>query len=131
MSDVIGVLQRKAIRALYNLPYNALTNNTFKSGNLLKLNDLYNLSICSQLYKYINTENCEIRDKITAHFQIHGHNTRHNRNLVTPRYNRTTSQSSYIYQAITQWNLLPEHIKQCETVHAFKRQLRDMYCGQY
>ena len=130
-SGAVEVLQKKAVRAIYNLPYNSHTIEYFKTGKLLKLTDLYNLNICSQLFNYINNENCDMQARIRTHSQMHSHNTRHSSNLVPLRFNRTTSQSSFIYRAITQWNLIPQNVKNCTSVRTFKHRLRDHYCCQY
>ena len=53
LTDSIFVLQKKSIRAVYNLPYNSHTNQFFKNNNILKLKDLYKLSLCSLLFDYI------------------------------------------------------------------------------
>ena len=77
LTDSIFVLQKKSIRAVYNLPYNSHTNQFFKNNNILKLKDLYKLSLCSLLFDYIYTNGIyTFSTRLTTHAQTHSHNTR-------------------------------------------------------
>ena len=131
LSSKIFVLQKKSIRAIHNLPYNAHTHDYFKHDNILKVSDLYKVQSCSYLYSYINSEDNEIHSRLHTHSNIHEHNTRNRNNLVVPRYTRTRSQSSFLYQSITEWNNLPAAIKISESAPAFRRKLKGYYCSLY
>ena len=46
-SNKMLVLKKKSIRAVHSLPFNAHTNDFFKANNILKINELYKLNLCS------------------------------------------------------------------------------------
>ena len=131
MSGKVSVLQKKAIRNVYNLPYNSPTNQYFKSNNILKLSDLYNLSLCSHVFNYIKSPDNNLNSRLHPNSQIHNHNTRNRANLVIPRFNRSATQSSFIYSSITEWNKLSSDIKNCESNQVFKSKLKRYYCSLY
>ena len=131
MSGKVSVLQKKAIRNVFNLPYNSPTNQYFKSNNILKLSDLYNLSLCSHVFNYIKSPDNNLNSRLHPNSQIHNHNTRNRTNLVIPRFNRSATQSSFIYSSITEWNKLSSDIKNCESNQVFKSKLKRYYCSLY
>jgi hypothetical protein len=74
-------LQKKAIRIICNLKYNAHTSAFFKKHNILKLKDLYHLNLLKFYFKYRHNN---VPDFFTDMFNLptlsHSHNTR-NRNV--------------------------------------------------
>ena len=85
--DRILQLQKKVIRIISLSNYNAHTEPLFKSLNILKVNDIFNLS---QLKFYYNLSN----NKLPFYFQqlhlihineIHGHYTRGSNTIQPPR----------------------------------------------
>ena len=129
--DQIFILQKKAIRAIHLLPYNAHTHNYFKSSNLLKLKELYKVCCCSQLYLAINSESHCMNEKIRIHYEITGRNTRNQNNLILPFYRRSKTQACFIYTAVKEWNSLPELIKNSTSLPNFKFKLKNFYLSQY
>ena len=55
---------------------------------------------------------------------IHSHNTRYNNNLQIPRLRTAFAQNSFHYRAVSIWNSLPEHLKNCNSVKLFKLRLK-------
>ena len=100
--------QKKAVRALCSLDYNAHTNDYFKWNKILKVHDLYKLNICSLFYRYTQPSvDLPSAVRLQTISSIHTYNTRHNHNLLTPRYNLTKSQSSFLYNSTHAWNSIP------------------------
>ena len=131
-SNKILTLQKKSVRAVFNLPFNSHTNDYFKNSNILKANDLYRLNLCSLVYKYTQPEvDLPCAAMFITNSDIHSYNTRHNHNLTAPRYNLTKSHSSFLYNSIHEWNLVPSEIKNCNTLKTFKAHLRRFYCSAY
>ena len=131
-SNKILILQKKSVRAIFNLPFNDHTNDYFKNNNILKVNDLYKLNLCSLVYRYTQPAvNLPNTARFHANSDIHSYNTRFNQHLAVPRYNLTKSQSSFLYRAIQEWNLIPPEIKNCNTLKTFKSHLRNHYCSIY
>ena len=131
MSGKIEVLQKRAIRNVYNLPYNSPTNQYFKSNNILKLSDLYNFSLCSHVFNYIKSPSNNLTSRLHPNSEIHNHNTRSRTNLVVPRFNRSATQSSFMYSSVTEWNKLSPNIKNSISNHVFKSKLKRYYCSLY
>ena len=85
VTEKIFILQNKAIRATYNLPYNDHTSKYFKCGCLLKLPDLYNLKIASIMFKCINLNEFPfIYERLKLNSDIHQHSTRYSNHLRSP-----------------------------------------------
>ena len=131
-SNKIFVLQKKSIRAIYSLLFNAHTNDCFKSDAILKINELYKLSLCSLVYRYTQPMvDLPSVTRFQARSSTHSHNTRQNQYLSIPRYNLTKSQSSFLYNSIQEWNSIPNEIKNCDTLKTFKNNLKGYYCSTY
>ena len=100
-SEKIFILQKKSLRALHSLPFNAHTNDYFKNDCFLKINEWYKQNLCSLVYRYTQPM---IDLPCATRFQVaslnHTHNTRQNRNLAIPRFNLAKSQSSFLYNSI-------------------------------
>ena len=131
LSSKISILQKKSIRAIHNLDYIAHTNEYFKNDNILKIQDLYKLQICSYLYKYYNSTDNEFHDRLIAHANNHNHHTRNRNNLVLPQYTKTTTQRSFLYRSINEWNNVHTPILNSLSIHSFKRKLKCHYCSLY
>ena len=62
---------------------------------------------------------------------VHAHNTRHQDDLILPRYNRSRSQTSWMYQGIRLWNSLPNETKLIERGGPFKNSMKRMLLDNY
>ena len=62
---------------------------------------------------------------------LHNYSTRNsNRNtLIVPHCNTSRTQSSFMYQSISEWNGLPDDIRESETITSFK--LKQYYVNRY
>ena len=115
-------MQKKAIRAIHSLEYNQHTNEYFKSMEILKLKDLFELRLLVYMFK---------NQHFSSHSDLHSYNTRHRQNLVLPRFNRARSQSSFIYQGITIWNAVPLEVRTIRYVNAFKNAIKNSILSEY
>ena len=120
--DRIFKLQKKAIRAINSLPYNHHTHDYFKSMGVLKSEDLYKLKLSTCMFKnrIVGTQS-----------DVHNHNTRRRNDLILPRYNRSRSQTSWMYQGIRLWNSLPNETKLIERGGPFKNSMKRMLLDSY
>ena len=112
----------EAIRAINSLPYNHHTHDYFKSMGLLKLEDIYKLKMSTFMFKNRIAE---------TQADVHSHNTRRQRDLILPRYNRSRSQTSWMYQGIRLWNSLPDEIKLIERAGPLKNSMKRMLLEIY
>ena len=128
----LQVLQKKALRAIFNLPYNSHTNDIFKENGLLKITDIYRMNLLCHLYKIRNMPanyDASLHPRLMS--TIHSYSTRNSNNLEIPRYNKATSQSSFLFQSAKEWNLIPEYIRNSSSLASFKSNLRRFYCNLY
>ena len=124
-SDRVQVLQKKAIRAIHSLSFNHHTNEYFEDDKILKLNDIYKINLCSHMYNYITSPDTHIlSSRFQTNSNYHNHNTRNRNNIVTQHFNRSSSQSCFLFQSTKEWNLIPVVIKSSNTLQTFKRKLK-------
>ena len=114
MLKKVRALQRKSLRTIFNLPYNDHTNYFFMKNLILKLDDLYKFNLSVSMFNYINNPT-DLRDFNSSCLSFtssyHGCQTRTNSILSVIRFNRTASQSSFVYHSIKNWNMLPRNLK--------------------
>ena len=64
----------------------------------------------------MESRDSNISSRIYSHSNLHNHSTRNRNNLVLPHFNQSKSQSSFLYQSIRRWNILPDHVKSHDTL---------------
>ena len=131
LTSKILILQKKAIRAIHNIGYLAHTNEYFKQDKILKAEEIFKLQVSSKMYAYINSDDNEFRHRYYSFASIHNHHTRNRNNLVIPRYNKTSSQSCFLYQSTNEWSNVPLTIQYAPSIQSFKRRLKLHYCSLY
>ena len=92
---------------------------------LLKFCDVYKLNL--GIYMYKNPS------RFSQASSVHDHSTRFsvsNYSTVFQRLTLTRNQSLY-FQAPNNWNGIPQHIKNSETILQFKRKYKNFLLGQY
>ena len=130
--DRVRIIQKKAIRAIFNLPYNSHTSVWFKEKRILKVDDLNKLSLNTEIYNHINNPSIHpIASRFVINSDLHHYNTRNNNDFVIPHYVKSSSQSCYLYQASVLWNNTPREIRESCSIFAFKRKLKNMYVDLY
>ena len=132
VSDAIQVQQKKAIRAVFQLPFNHTTRDCFREHSIMKIDDIYKLNLSSILFDYNKKLKTDyISPKVNPIMESHDYNTRHGANLQIIRFNRTQSQNSFLYQSVKVWNSLPHEIKSVPTNLQFKKKLKTWYLSRY
>ena len=120
--DRIFKLQKKAVRAINSLPYNEHTHDSFKSMEILKLDDLSKLMLLINTFK---------KQNLLSQSDVHSHLTRHRNNLIIPFYNLSRTQSTWLYQGILLWDSVPDQIKNTDEVVIFKSRLQKYLLSLY
>ena len=64
---------------------------------------------------------------LDTHASVHGRNTRNKNKLDIPTFNATTGQRSFEYRAVKFWNMLPEEITDCASLHSFKSKAKSHF----
>ena len=127
------ILQKKAIRAIFNLEYQSHTNNYFKQMSTLKLSDLFKYQTSIYIYKSLNLPNFDLSLKNSLQFQstIHDHYTRSNNQIAYSHYNLKKSKFNMKHHGTKIFNSLPDKIVQSNSLFKFKRQLKAHLLSQY
>ena len=132
LTESVNVLHKKAIRAIFNLPYNAHTNEYYRDHKILKLQDLYIMNLCTHLFQYkYPTVPLSFSSRIQTHSNLHNHNTRNRHDINLPRYTKSSTQSCFLFQAIHEWNSLPQTIKDVKNKNTLKAYLKSHYTSMY
>ena len=82
---------------------------------------------CIFIFKCINDLSSDLfKDTFLDVSLSHYFNTRYSTrgNLILPKCNTEYLKKSFIYSAINQWNLLPNHLKVMESIFSFKSNLK-------
>ena len=114
-------MQKKACRAIHNLPFNTHTTEYFKNAKFLKLTDLYESQISKHMFKCLNL-NANILPK---HSDIHNYLTRNNNKFITPKCNIID------FKSIKVWNKLPADIHTSDSLNVFMDNLRNYFISRY
>ena len=130
LSDRVQVLQKKAVRAIYSLPYNSHTGPFFKDYSFLNVHDLFILSLSSHIYKYKNSD-VNIALPLPYRSDLSTHATRNRDNLSLPYFRRAKSQNSFTYQSVKAWNSIPLDVRNLGSLHLFKAKLKLWLISKY
>ena len=104
-----------------------------KSIHTPKLGELYKLNLSVSMFHYIiNPRNHRgfISSSLSFNSSYYGYPTRTNSNLSVKRFNRTASQSSFVYQGIKNCNMLRINLKSISTGN-FKIKFKNHISSQY
>ena len=100
-TEKVFVVQKKAIRCTFSLPYNEHTTQYFKVFGVLKLKDIYHLKLACIMFKTLNFGSYPFLSiRLQTNAAIHSHTTRNSNMLRLPFYIRTKSHQSLLYQGI-------------------------------
>ena len=127
------ILQKKAIRAIFNLEFRSHTNDYFKNMSTMKLPDLFKFQTCIYLYKTLNSENFDptLNYSLEQNFNLHDHNIRNNAKLSYKNYNLKKSKFNIKHHGPKIYNSIPEKIVTVNSLYKFKRELKKYFISQY
>ena len=128
----LEVIQKKAVRNICNVGYNAHTSPLFKQLSIPKLNDIYNTQLCKLMFLFTNgTLPCPLQMVFTCNSNVHSYQTRqaHDPNFVARK--SSFISKFFMYQAPVAWSNLPLATKSCKTVNSFNNQVEKYYINTY
>ena len=130
--NCLQVLQKKAIRSIYNANYNAHTLPLFTESKVLRLDELYEYELGKYMYgvqkKLVPAPLINIYIRNIA---IHHHHTRQRDNFhVDQRRNRVTS-NYIVHKGPLIWSQIPELIKSSRTMSSFKLRFKMFHLDKY
>ena len=128
----VSILQKKAIRCINKLYYNAHTEPLFIRNKILKIDDLYQFELSKFMFDCIN---CFLPTPILEHFTtnatIHAHHTRQ-RNIphVTQTFG-TIYKRAVTHKGPKIWTEIPQTIRLQQNKNTFSRLLKNDYITKY
>jgi hypothetical protein len=106
-------------------------NDICKRNGILKLIDLYKYHSTMAMYKTLHTENIPfLFDNIADLLRNHNHDTRNRDNFLLPFPTVRSVKINYHYQAIKQWNNLPNYLKSSASLRQFNRDTKKYIINQ-
>lgn len=115
----IFVLQKRAIRAIYNLNRRHSLKDLFKEINVLTVASQYIYENLMYVKKNINV--------FMKNSDIHKVNTRNKNNLILPKTRLQKINNSFMCQSIRFYNKIPSHIKEL-SLNKFKLFIKQQLC---
>lgn len=111
----VEILQKKAIRILTGSNYSTPTSKQFKSLNILKLGDIYNLELSKFMFSIMNKQlPKQLCEMVNSDSVVHRYNTR--QNLTLPLYKKQLCHNSFMFTGPKLWSSLPLSITQIKDV---------------
>ena len=127
MIEKVTILPIKSLRVVFNLPYNDNTNSFSKNNLILKLDVLYKFNLSISIFNCMNNSTIHgdfISSWKSSNSTYHEYQTRLRNFSSVSHFNRTVSQSSYIYQSINKWNELATNLKFNRSSTSFRIKLK-------
>ena len=113
---------KRALRIISKKPFLHHTNHLFIHSRILKFKDVYRFRVCEYFY------NGNLRVEF---IRIHSHNTRYRSSLL-PSYQRLTGTlKSLNYIDPRLWNVVPNYIKESNSLYTFKNLLKNNILESY
>ena len=125
-------LQKKAMRAVCNAPFNSHTNELFRSTGTIKLKDLYDYKIGIYMFKTLNLNyDSELLSTLTKFRNIHSYSTRNKERYNLPKIKRDKCKNNINVIGPQMWNQLPPSIQKVKKIYNFKKILKNYYVSAY
>ena len=131
-SNKLVVLQKKAMRAIFNEPYNSHSTKLFKNCNTLKLYDLYNLKIAIYMFKSINMNyDANLFSSLIKSSSMHTYPIRNNDEFRVPRILKNKCKNNIKIMGPKVWNSIPKHLRNKKNKFNFQKLLKLEYLSKY
>ena len=132
ITDRILVLQKKAVRAIMNAPYNAHTAVFLNDLRILKAGDIGKIQLIKMIYQTLKLNKYEsIHPYLNRNASTHRYSTRTNNHLSIPRYRLSISQRSALYRGINLWNNAEAMFGCDKSLFSFIKELKSNFIEHY
>ena len=130
--DKCLVLQKKALRIIFNTPARSHTNHLFLKNKILKIKDLYSFQLGQFMYNYNNNSLPSAFDSMFPKNQsFHNYPTRRSNEFHLPLLRTLLAQNTFIYTGPQYWNSLNNEIRGARSLSTFKNKLKKMILQSY
>ena len=129
------VMQKKIIRVISGpRNYREHTTPLFKNLSILKLNDIYTLTVSSHIFKFTNgTANDLLTNILVQNQTLRTNNLRstNSHTLDKAKFTLTKSRRAISYKGMELWNNLPKNVQESITIGSFRRNIRSFLLSKY
>ena len=120
----LEVAQRKCIRIIANQPHDAHSNPIFSQLKLLKFSDIYKYNIGTYMFKNL--------EKFSSHILPNPYSTRSGIYYAPTNQRLTlTKNQSLKFQGPSNWNIIPDDLKNSTSINIFKRKYKKLLLSSY
>ena len=128
----VSILQKKAIRCINKLYYNAHTEPFFIRNKILKLDDLYTFELSKFMFDCIKgLLPTQILEYLTTNAIIHAHRTRQRDIPYVTQIFGTICERSVTHKGPKTWTEIPQTIRLYQNKNIFTRLLKNDYITKY
>ena len=121
-------MQKKAIRIITNANYNSHSDPLFKKTNILKLDNLYELSVSKYMYALNNgTLPINLANAFSQNRDIHRYNTRNQLNPHIQSRRTNIASRNIKHRGPDIWCNIPNEIKTSKTIKSFTNRIKKLY----
>ena len=125
------IKQKRIIKTMLYEPTISRSSPLFHKLNLLKLNEIYDLKVGTQMFK-VNQKNSNFLHEIPLISSVHDHNTRLNSNANYYKHSVTSElgKTAFSYYGPKVWNTIPMDVRN-STAFQFKSLYKDHLLQKY
>ena len=129
----VSILQKKAIRCINKLYYNAHIEPLFIRNKILKLDDLYKFELSKFMFDCINGKlPTRILEFFITNATIHAHHTRQRNVPHVTQTSGTISERAVTHKGPKTWTEIPQTIRLHQNKNIFSRlQKKNYYITKY
>ena len=126
-------VQKKAIRTITNANYNSHSDPPFKKTNILKLDNLYELSAAKYMQYALNSETLPINlaKAFSQNRDAHRYNTRNQLNPHIQSRRTNIAYRNIKHRGPDIWCNISNEIKTSKTIKSFTNRIKKLYISRY
>ena len=117
-------LQKKAVRLICNVPFDAPTADLFKNLRFMNIFERHLYQLCISVFKILSSHNSPMSNLISLQNYSHSYNLRSNTDFVSlevPFPHKESFKKSFYYSAPFIWNRLPGNARSAPSLAIFKK----------
>lgn len=123
--NILQRMQKRVLRIIHKLPYNAPTEELFKTAKILNVNNCIDKQLLSFMYRYNTKElSLNIQNLYISNQEIHNYYTRQRNNPHIQKRNKQCTLNSFLHRAPLKWQNLPNQIKSKTSKISFNKRVK-------
>lgn len=122
----LQMIQNQCLRFTYNLRKFDHISTSFVASKWLNLNERFNLHMSCSVFKILKYRTPEyLATKLVKNSDLHMRSTRHRDLFCIPKHSSAQFQRSFSYNAVKNFNALPENVKSLSSLTSFKKSIKN------